>query len=160
MLRFFQNDKRCGNFKMAKNLKVERLSKNSRYDFIQKPTRSDAFSIRNQSYSVSSSSVSSSIFRSIAEKNVSRTREPRTAFESQTSRYGFLQNLLEVTPFLQETKVALSIRAPSVRVFFAAKRRKMYREPLNHSPPLNHELLDTVSTKPTRSDERQNSMSN
>ncbi len=32
----------------------------------------------------------------------------------------FLQNLLEVTSYLHKAKVALSVRAPSVRVFFAA----------------------------------------
>ncbi len=42
-------------------------------------------------YPNQSRSLSSSVFRSKAEKNVSRTREPHTkfVFKTKTSRYGF-----------------------------------------------------------------------
>ena len=65
----------------------------------------------------------------------------------------FFKNLLEVTSDLYDKDSALSV-APSVRVFFAAQRRKMYREPVIKRQPVIHQLLDTVFAKPTRSDGR------
>ena len=53
----------------------------------------------------------------------------------------FFKNLLEVTSCLHDTKTV-----SSVRVFFLAQRRKMYREPVKGSTNFvfNQKLLDTL----------------
>ncbi|KQT17510.1 hypothetical protein ASG31_08880 [Chryseobacterium sp. Leaf404] len=54
------------------------------------------------------------------------------------------QNLLEVTILSNHTK-----HTPSVRVFFEAKRRKIYREAVNKKQNLfvKQKLLDTIFCK-------------
>ncbi|KFF08868.1 hypothetical protein IX38_05445 [Chryseobacterium luteum] len=54
----------------------------------------------------------------------------------------FSKSLPEVMPYSTYTKLA-----PSVRVFFAAKRRKMYREPVNYKHHENQKLRDTIFSK-------------
>ena len=105
-------------------------SKTSRYGFFTKITRSDVLFTRYEN-----GFVSSSVFRSAAQKNVSRTSEPKHKFCS------IIKNLLEVTSCLHDTKTV-----SSVRVFFLAQRRKMYREPVNGSTNFvfNQKLLDTL----------------
>ncbi|CAD7799457.1 hypothetical protein CHRY9390_00489 [Chryseobacterium aquaeductus] len=57
-----------------------------------------------------------------------------------------------MTSRLNNNDLASSV-TPSVRVFFFAKRRKMYREPVIKRRLLIRKLLDTIFLKSTRSDD-------
>ena len=80
-------------------------SKNFSIRFFSKPTRSDVLFTRYEN-----GFVSSSVFRSAAQKNVLRTREPKhkICLQSKTSRYEFFQILLEVTMYVVKYKQSLS----------------------------------------------------
>gem|GEM_PF-5615142 len=103
-------------------------SKTSRYGFLN---LLEVTNVRTLLYK-----LTSSVRVFFAAKRRKMYREPvnekqPVLLRSKTSRYGFL-NLLEVT----NVRTLLYKLTSSVRVFFAAKRRKMYREPVNEKQPV------------------------
>jgi len=113
-------------------------SKTSQYDFLQKSL--EVTPCLHDTKTVSSVRV----FFAAQRRKMYRepvNRSTNSVCESKTSRYVFLQNLLEVTSCLHDTKTV-----SSVRVFLLAQHRKMYREPVNGSTNFvfNQKLLDKI----------------